>query len=285
MKTVVLLAMLASVAPVSAGQLGLDPSNPIYLQDRGTGVSTSMFGTYVRKGELIVYPFYEYYRDDDLEYKPEEYGAAGDVDYRGRYRAHEGLVFVSYGLSDNIAVEFEVAAISAAFKKSPMDTSTLTAEINESGLGDVEGQIRWRWRTETARRPEWFSYAEFVVPHAKDKVLIGTTGQELKFGLGLTRGLSWGTLTARAAVQYASRSSSPWDTGEYAVEYLKRLSPRWRVYAGIEGEQGEVSLITEAQWHILPHGFVRFNNGLGLTSKATDWTPELGVLFTFPVSR
>ena len=277
--------MLASVAPVSAGQLGLDPSNPIYLQDRGTGVSTSMFGTYVRKGELIVYPFYEYYRDDDLEYKPEEYGAAGDVDYRGRYRAHEGLVFVSYGLSDNIAVEFEVAAISAAFKKSPMDRSTLPAEINESGLGDVEGQIRWRWRTETARRPEWFSYAEFVVPHAKDKVLIGTTGQELKFGLGLTRGLSWGTLTARAAVQYASSSSSPWDTGEYAVEYLKRLSPRWRVYAGIEGEQDEVSLITEAQWHILPHGFVRFNNGLGLTSKATDWTPELGVLFTFPVSR
>jgi hypothetical protein len=285
MKTVVLLAMLASVAPVSAGQLGLDPSNPIYLQDRGTGVSTSMFGTYVRKGELIVYPFSEYYRDDDLEYKPEEYGAAGDVDYRGRYRAHEGLVFVSYGLSDNIAVEFEVAAISAAFKKSPMDTSTLPAEINESGLGDVEGQIRWKWRTETARRPEWFSYAEFVVPHAKDKVLIGTTGQELKFGLGLTRGLSWGTLTARAAVQYASSSSSPWDTGEYAVEYLKRLSPRWRVYAGIEGEQDEVSLITEAQWHILPHGFVRFNNGLGLTSKATDWTPELGVLFTFPVSR
>ena len=178
-----------------------------------------------------------------------------------------------------------MAAISAAFKKSPMDASTLPAEINESGLGDVEGQIRWRWRTETARRPEWFSYAEFVVPHAKDKVLIGTTGQELKFGLGLTRGLSWGTLTARAAVQYASSSSSPWDTGEYAVEYLKRLSPRWRVYAGIEGEQDEVSLITEAQWHILPHGFVRFNNGLGLTSKATDWTPELGVLFTFPVSR
>ena len=66
MKTVVLLAMLASVAPVSAGQLGPDPSNPIYLQDRGAGVSTSMFGTYVRKGELIVYPFYEYYRDDDL---------------------------------------------------------------------------------------------------------------------------------------------------------------------------------------------------------------------------
>ena len=51
------------------------------------------------------------------------------------------------------------------------------------------------------------------------------------------------------------------------------------------GYQDEVSLITEAQWHIVPHGFVRFNNGLGLTSKATDWTPELGILFTIPVSR
>jgi len=281
----VTLALLASAVPVSAGQLGPDPTNPIYLQDRGTGVSTSMFGTYVRQNELIVYPFYEYYRDANLEYKPEEYGAAGDVDYRGRYRAHESLVFVGFGLSPNIAVEFEMAFISATFNKSAMDSSSLPDEINESGLGDVEGQIRWRWRTETDRRPEWFSYAEFVVPHAKDKVLIGTPGQELKFGLGVTRGFRWGTLTGRAAVQYDSSSSSPWDTGEYAVEYLKRVSPKWRVYAGIEGEQDEVSLITEAQWHILPHGFVRFNNGLGLTSKATDWTPELGVLFTFPLSR
>jgi hypothetical protein len=57
------------------------------------------------------------------------------------------------------------------------------------------------------------------------------------------------------------------------------------VYAALEGTQDEVSLIPEAQWHILPHGFVRFNNGLGLTSKATDWTPELGILFTLPTWR
>jgi hypothetical protein len=286
MRTTALLVLtLLAVPPVSAGQLGPDPSNPVYLQDRGTGVPTSMFGTYIRKKELIVYPFYEYYRDEDFEYKPEEFGAQGDVDYRGRYRAHEGLFFLGYGLTDNLAVEFEAAVITASFNKSAADPSTLLPEINESGLGDVEGQIRWRWRTETERRPEWFSYTEFVVPHAKDKPLIGTPGVELKFGTGLIRGFGWGTLTARAAVEYSHASSSPWDLGEYAVEYLKRLSSKWRVYVGLEGTQDEVSLITEAQWHIVPHGFVRFNNGLGLTSKATDWTPELGILFTIPVSR
>ena len=240
-----------------------------------------MFATYIRTGELIVYPFYEYYRDNELEYKPSELGAAGDVDYQGRYRAHEALCFIGYGVSDNLAVEFEAATIVASLTKSPADVSALPRELEESGLGDVEGQVRWRWRTETMRRPEWFSYAEFVVPHAADKPLIGTAGVELKFGTGMTRGFSWGTLTLRAAVEYAHASSSPWDLGEYAVEYLKRLSPKWRVYAGLEGRQDEVSLITEAQWHIVPHGFVRFNNGVGLTSKATDWTPELGVLLVF----
>jgi hypothetical protein len=207
------------------------------------------------------------------------------VDYRGRYHANEGLIFFGFGVTENIAVEFEAAVIGAWFRKSPADTSALPLEIRESGLGDVEGQIRWRWRKETERRPELFSYTEFVVPHAKDKVLIGTPGVELKCGAGLIRGFGRRTLTARAAVEYSEASSRPWDLGEYAVEYLKRLSPRWRLYVGLEGQQDELSLITEMQWHSLPHGFVRLNNGLGLTSKATDWTPELGVLFTLPLSR
>jgi hypothetical protein len=285
MKITALLVLLVSATPVCADQLGPDPSNPIYLQDRGTGIPTSMFGTYIRGKELIVYPFYEYYRDKDLEYKPEELGVVGNVDFRGRYRAHEALIFVGYGVTDNIAVEFETALIDAWFRKSPADTSALPTEINESGLGDVEGQIRWRWRPETELRPEWFSYAELVVPHAKDKPLIGTPGVEVKFGTGLIRGFDWGTLTARAALEYVRGSASPWDLGEYALEYLKRLSPKWRVFASLEGTQDELSLITEAQWHVLPRGFVRFNNGLGLTSKALDWTPELGILFTIPTSR
>ena len=180
-----------------------------------------------------------------------------------------------------MAIELEGAVIKASFDKSASDPSALPAQIEESGLGDVEGQIRWRWRKENERRPELFSYFEAVVPHNRDKLLIGTPGWELKLGTGLIRGFRWGTLTARAAVEYSSASSSHFDLGEYAVEYLKRVSPSFRFYVGFEGTQDEISLITEAQWHVSRSVFVRFNNGLGLTSKATDWTPELGIVFTF----
>lgn len=258
-----------------------DPSGPI-LADRGTGVPTSMFGTYVRGGEWLIYPFLEHYRDNNFEYKPSEFGVAGDVDQRGRYRANEALLMAAYGLTDDVAVEIEAAVIDASLTRAATDTSSLPAKISESGLGDVEGQIRWRWRRETASRPELFSYSEVVVPHHRDTLLIGTSGWELKFGTGLIRGFRWGTVTARAAVEYSSASSSHFDIGEYAVEYLKRLSPTWRVYLGVEGTQDEVSLIGELQWHLSPNVFAKFNSGFGLTSKATDWAPEVGIVFALP---
>jgi hypothetical protein len=265
----------------------LQTSNPAdqagpNLADRGTGVPTSMFGTYVRGGEWLIYPFLEHYRDNNFEYKPSEFGVAGEVDQRGRFRANEALLMVAYGLSDDVAVEIEAAVIDASLTRAATDTSSLPAKISESGLGDVEGQIRWRWRRETASRPELFSYTEVVVPHHREKLLIGTSGWELKFGTGLIRGFRWGTVTARAAVEYSSASSSHFDIGEYAVEYLKRLSPRWRVYLGVEGTQDEVSLIGELQWHVSPNVFAKFNSGFGLTSKATDWAPEVGIVFALP---
>ena len=244
-----------------------------------------MFGTYVRKGEWLFYPFFEYYRDSDLEYAPSEFGVAGDQDYRGRYRAREGLFFVSYGITENLAFEFEMATIRASFRKSNADTSALPLTIEESGLGDVEGQLRWRWRPETERRPEVFSYAEVVVPHHRDRPLIGTSGWEVKLGTGVARGFPWGTVTARAAVEYDSSSTSTLDLGEYAVEYLKRLSPKWRAYVGVEGTTDEITLITEAQWHLSRNVFMRFNSGFGLTSKATDWAPEVGIVFSLPTRR
>ncbi len=259
-----------------------DSSLPAYLEDRGTGVATSMFGTYIRKGELIVYPFYEYYRDNDLEYKPSELGAVGDRDFRGRYRANEGILLLAYGISENFAIEMEAAVISASLEKDPNDPSAVPARIEESGLGDVEGQLRWRWRKESDERPELFSYFEAVVPHSKEKVLIGVPGWELKLGTGIIRGFGWGTLTGRLAIQYEEASSSHFDLGEYALEYLKRVSPSWRLYAGIEGNQDELSLITEAQWHITRNVMLKLNNGFGITSKATDWAPEVGILFTLP---
>src|SRR5262249_16330260 len=86
-------------------------------------------------GELLVYPFFEHYRDGNLEYKPEEYGAAGSVDYRGTYRANEGLLFLGYGLAKDLALEVEAAVIKASFEKSPADLSALPPRLQESGLG------------------------------------------------------------------------------------------------------------------------------------------------------
>jgi len=56
--------------------------------------------------------------------------------------------------------------------------------------------------------------------------------------VGFVRGHTWGTLTARAAIQYEEASSSHFDLGEYAIEYLRRVSSSVRLYAGIEGHTG-----------------------------------------------
>jgi hypothetical protein len=255
---------------------------PRYLKDRGTGMPTSQFGTYVERGEVVVYPFFEYYRDHNFEYKPEEFGFAGNnTDFRGRYRAREALLFVAYGVTENLAVEFEASVIKATFDKSPLDRSALPARIEESGLGDVEGQIRYRWLKENEHRPEVFSYFEFVVPHHKRKKLIGTPAVELKFGTGVTRGFDWGTMTFRGSVAYDGSSTSKFDIGEFAVEYLKRLSPKWQLYVGVEGTPDELSLIPQLQWRISRNVTIKFNSGIGLTSRATDFAPEIGVVFSF----
>lgn len=256
------------------------PEIPYYLKDRGTGMPTSMFGTYINSKEVIIYPFYEYYRDKNAEYKPEELGHVLDKDFRGRYKAHEGLLFLGYGINDKWAVELEAAIIDATLYKSPEDNSTLPAKLNESGLGDVEGQLRYRWRRETERRPELFSYFETVLPLQKKKVLIGTQNWEFKFGSGLIKGFHWGTMTFRAAAEYDA-GEKKLDIGEIAIEYLKRVSKIFRFGVMVEGTQDEVELIADLQFHISPHAFVRINNGFGITSKATDYAPEVGLLFHF----
>jgi hypothetical protein len=255
---------------------------PAYLKDRGTGQPTSMFGTYINGGELLVYPFFEYYLDDDIEYSPQELGYGLDQDFRGQYRASEYLLFVAYGFTDWLAVELEAALhIDARLETSPDDPSAVPSVIEESGTGDVEGQIRVRIAHETESRPEFFSYFEAVSPQQSDKVLIGTPDWEYKLGFGVVRGFGFGTMTLRLAGEYEMEEASG-TVGEYAIEYLKRLDPQWRVYLGLEGNQDELEFIPEAQWHIRTDKIVvKLNSALGVTSKATDWAPEVGILFSF----
>lgn len=273
---IVAATIVLSFSSSAMAQEGL----PYFLQDRGTGIPLSMFGTYINKGEFIIYPYYEYYHDQDAEYKPEELGYDLAQDFRGRYRAHEGLIFVSYGISDRLALEFEAAVIAATQYKADDDTSEMPDKVEESGLGDVESQLRWRWTEETASSPEVFSYYETVFPLQKDKKLIGTSDWELTLGTGLMKGFRWGTATLRLATEYDAAENKV-ELGEYALEYLKRVSRLFRFYIGVEGSQDEVELITDLQLHVSPYAFIRINNAFGMTSKTTDYAPELGVLFHF----
>lgn len=281
--TLVLFALATTLA--AQGTARASDDLPVYLRDRGTGMSTSMFGTYIRQGELLIYPFFEYYRDDNLEYKPSELGFSSGNDFRGKFRASEGILFLSYGVTDRLAVEVEAAVIDAKFNKAADDLSGTPERIHESGIGDVEGQIRVRLAHETEHRPEFFSYFEAVTPTQRDKLFIGTSDWELKLGAGLIRGFSWGTVTLRAAGERVTEDGeAKYDYGEYAVEYLKWLSPMWRVHLGIEGAQDEIALITEGQWHISRSMFLKVNNAFGITSKSTDWAPEVGIMFSVPVA-
>lgn len=273
--------LLPGLRPARAAEPASSDASPPWLRDRGAGMPTSMFGTYVRHGELLVYPFFEAYADHDFEYKPEEFGHGSKVDYRGDYEASEGLLFVAYGLRPNLSVELEAAIIDAEISRAPDDPSTMPEDYGERGLGDVEGQIRWRIASETARRPEFFSFFETVFPLQRHRRLIGTRDWEFKLGFGATRGFGWGTLTARTAAEY-SLAENKFEPGEYAIEYLKRVSRTWRVVGAIEGNQvDEIALITEGQWHFSRRAFLKLNNGWGLTQNATDLAPEVGLMLLF----
>ncbi len=272
--------VLILIVLLISGSLNAQTELPGYLGDRGAGVPLSMFGTYINKGEFIFYPFFEYYKDKDAEYSPQELGFGLDEDFRGRYEADEYLLFFGYGISEDLAVEFEAAYISATQHKASNDPSATPSVIKESGLGDVEGQLRWRFQRETQTRPEYFSYFETVLPLQKDKILIGTQDWEFKLGAGAVKGFTWGTTTFRLAVEYDAGDKEV-ALGEYALEYLRKLSDFFQYTLVIEGADDEIEFITDLQFHINPKTFIRINNAFGVTSKATDYAPEVGVVFRF----
>lgn len=100
---VLLIALTLMPTPANAQQGDL----PEYLRDRGTGVPSSMFGTYIERGELIIYPYFEYYLDSDAEYSPDELGYELDKDFRGKFRGSEWLLFIGYGITDWLALELQ----------------------------------------------------------------------------------------------------------------------------------------------------------------------------------
>ena len=71
------------------------------------------------------------------------------------------------------------------------------------------------------------------------------------------------------------------ELGEYALEYLKRVNDKWRFVATLEGEDDEIALIGEGQLTLRPGTILKLNSGFGLTEKAVDIAPEIGVLWRF----
>jgi len=256
-----------------------DPPN---LRDRGPGVRTSEFQTYIARHQLLLLTSVAHTRDHNLEYNPLDWGYGTQVDLRGTFRSSAGQLFLAYGVTDWLAVELEASELSARFERSPSDTSGTPARILESGIGDFAGQVRLRFAQERGRRPEIWGAVEVIPASMKRKVLIGDKLTDVKGEIGLTRGFQFGTMTLRTTVEY-NHGDHHWDLGETSLEYLRRLSPAWRVLLAIEGgESGaldEWTFVTAGQWRIANGAYLKFANGLGLASKSTDWEPQIGLVF------
>jgi hypothetical protein len=265
-------------------QLHEDPVD--LLADRGPGIPTSQFGTYIESGQWMVYPFLEYDKNTDEEYTPTELGFpragfTGEEEFFGELSQREAVLFLGYGLSEKFALEFEAELyVDATLDKSPLDTSPVPARINESGFAGAEAQLRWMMREETAERRAIYSFYEVEFPLQDTKVLIGAQDVELAAGVGFIRHHSWGTMNGRVSVAYDG-AEHKLELGEYAIEYLKRVNDRWRVVGTIEGEDDEVSLIGEGQLTLREGIILKLNSGFGLTKKASDFAPEIGVIFAF----
>lgn len=276
------VALIAAALPAAA----LAQSNALdRSRDRGTGIPSSMFGTYIESGQLLLFPFFAYSRDHNREYNPARMGFGLDQDFRGRFQSTEVLLFAAYGVTDWLALELEASQIRATLDKSPDDPSSVPARIVESGVADFEGQLRLRVARETGGRPEIFGFVEITAPSHKHDVLIGDKDWDVRPGLGVVRGFSWGTMTFRTDLEY-NRDDRHVDLGESSIEYLRRLSPSWRLNLAIEGgETGapdEWELVTGVRWRLSDSFLLKLDNVVGFFSKATDWSPQVGVMLALP---
>jgi hypothetical protein len=277
--SLILATVLAGGSQLAGAQ---DTGLPDYLADRGDAIRTSLLATYIRPKEFIFYPFYEYTRTTNWEYKASDLKLVGDVDYLGKKVDQEYLVFLAYAWNDSWAIEFESALhASVEFTKAPNDPVTAVPQkIKESGLGDTEAQLRWRYAKETETRPEITIMFQTEFPLQKKKVLLGTPDWGFGTGFVLTKGYTSGTYSFRGQLNY-DRKDRETAFGEFGLDYLKKLSQKWNVALTLEGEGSEASVIGEAQYNISKSAMLKLNCGFGLTHKDRQVAPEIGVLFRF----
>jgi hypothetical protein len=277
--SVLMFGSLAAACAQDGARLPPDQPLPYYLEDRGPGMPTSLFGSYIKEKELLVYLFYEFTYDHNTDYNPKDLGFALDQDFQGRTRTHEELIFVGYGITDWLAVEMETAFIQGEIDKDPTDPSTMPQHFRQTGF-DLETQVRARFLKETETAPELYGFFETDYPINHKKTLITNKDWILGLGVGAIKGFSWGTIAVRFQVEY-SREDHKLQDDEYEIEYLKKLSDQFKILIGIEGVRADVELIMELQWYLSPNVYLKFNNGIGLTPGADDWAPEIGIMISF----
>lgn len=270
------------VASLPATASAQHDSLPPHLRDRGRGQPTSLFGTYIERGQLILFPYFAFTRDGNMEYQPSALGYGSDQDFRGRFQSTQAQLFVAYAFTDWLAIEFESSRIRARLDKSPDDTSAVPARIDETGLADIEAQVRLRLARERGRRPEIFASLEMIPAQQSGKVLIGDAQWDFKSSIGVIRGFRFGTMTFKTSVEY-NRGDKHWDLGETSLEYLRQLNSRTRLFLAIEGGEGgapdDYALVSGVRWRLTPGVFLKFDNAVGLMSKATDWETQIGLLW------
>jgi len=275
--------MIKSVTAVALSSVTITLAAWGQSPDSSRGLRTSMPETYVARHQLLVFPFGALSRDHNFEYQPASFGIASDQDYRGHFRTNEAQLFLAYGISDWLAVEVETSDIHARFQKAPDDTSGTPAIINQTGLSDFQGQIRMRLGRERGRRPEFFAGIEILPPLHPHQALIGDGQWDVKGEIGATRTYGWGAMTLRTTIEY-NRGDTHWDLGESSLEFLRPVSRNWRVFAAIEGGEGgapdDWTLVTAAGWRVANGVTLKFANAVGIFSKAVDWEPQFGLLWT-----
>ena len=263
----------AAQAQTGAAQLG---------EYGGNGIRTSLLATYVREGEIVFYPFYEYTRTSRFQYKASDFGYIGETDFsRGKLVEHEYLLYIGYAPTDSLLFEFESALhAKARFTKAPEDTTALPGEIRESGLGDTEMEVRWRYAKESATRPDIVLFLKTVFPLQKKKRLLGTHDWQFGTGVALTKAYSFGTMVLRGGVDY-DRADRKLAVGEWGLDYMTRLGPQWRLALSLEGHETKPSVIGELQYAVSPDVLVKLNSAFGLSRNDRAFAPEIGVMFRF----
>ena len=207
-----------------------------------------------------------------------------ETDFLGKYESSGGILFLGYGISESVALGLKVTGGTTKLTKASGDLSAMPAEMKESGIDKIEPELTWRFLSESVNRPELYAFVSAQIPHNRDNNLVGTQDWVVLPGIGLNRGFSWATLSARMNFEYDAASESTIDFGKWTVLGQRRFSDAWWLSAGLEGQVGGGNNFDEAwqnttvMWSATPHVAVRFDSRIGLTEQTKGWTGEIGIV-------